>query len=325
MIRIRKIAAFAVLLLFPFLLLASPKDYATACAEGIALWSKSVLPALFPFMVTASLLSKAGAAKISDRLSPLMRSLKLPAASSLCIFLSILSGYPVGSRCLLDMKNAGLISEKDTTRASLVCSTSGPMFLLGSVGVHAAMQGGAKFGQKALVTGAGCIGLVTAMALKTMGVSEVYVSDVLPSRLQKAKELGATVVINSKEEDLQKRIAELTGGQGVDLAVDTSGNEIAVNGAIECVKKGANIVLVGYSRSGMMNLAISRALDKEVTFKTVFRYRHVYPLAIQAVAEGKINLKGVVSDVFELDDVQTAMDRSVQEKAKIVKAVVHIG
>ena len=75
----------------------------------------------------------------------------------------------------------------------------------------------------------------------------------------------------------------------------------------------------------MMNLAISRALDKEVTFKTVFRYRHVYPLAIQAVAEGKINLKGIVSDVFELDDVQTAMDRSVQEKAKIVKAVVHIG
>lgn len=194
-----------------------------------------------------------------------------------------------------------------------------------AVGFHAAMQGGAKFGQKALVTGAGCIGLVTAMALKTMGVSEVYVSDVLPSRLQKAKELGADEIVNSKEEDLQKRIAELTGGQGVDLAVDTSGSEIAVNGAIECVKKGANIVLVGYSRSGMMNLAISRALDKEVTFKTVFRYRHVYPLAIQAVAEGKINLKGVVSDVFELDDIQTAMDRSVQEKAKIVKAVVHIG
>ncbi len=134
MIRIRKIAALAVLLLFPLLLLASPKDYAAACAEGIALWSKSVLPALFPFMVTASLLSKTGAAKISDRLSPLMRSCKLPAAASLCIFLSMLSGYPVGSRCLLDMKNAGLISENDTTRASFVCSTSGPMFLLGSVG-----------------------------------------------------------------------------------------------------------------------------------------------------------------------------------------------
>ncbi len=193
-----------------------------------------------------------------------------------------------------------------------------------AVGFHAAMQGGARFGQKALVSGAGCIGLVTLLALKAMGVSEVYVSDVLPSRLQKAKELGATEVINSKEENLQKRIAELTGGQGVDLAADTSGSENAVNTAIECVKKGANIVLVGYSRSGKMNLEISRALDKEITFKTVFRYRHVYPLAIRAVSEGKIDLKSVVTDVFELDDIQRAMDLSVTEKEKIVKSVVHI-
>ena len=134
MVRIRKTAAFAALLLFPLLLLASPKEYAAACAEGIALWSKSVLPSLFPFMVTATLLTKTGAAKLSDRLSPLMRSCKLPAAASLCVFLSALSGYPVGSRTLLDMKNAGLIREKDTTRAAIVCSTSGPMFLLGSVG-----------------------------------------------------------------------------------------------------------------------------------------------------------------------------------------------
>lgn len=193
-----------------------------------------------------------------------------------------------------------------------------------AVGFHAAMQGGAKFGQRALVFGAGCIGLVTVMALKAMGVSEVYVSDVLDSRLQKASDLGADAVINSKDENLNKRIFELTNGQGTDLAVDTSGSENAVNNAIECVKKGANIVLVGYSRSGRMNLNISLALDKEITFKTVFRYRRVYPLAIQAVSEGKIDLKSIVSDVFELDDIQRAMDMSIQEKSKIVKAVIHI-
>ena len=71
-------------------------------------------------------------------------------------------------------------------------------------------------------------------------------------------------------------------------------------------------------------LEISRALDKEITVKTVFRYRHVYPLAIRAVSEGKIDLKSVVTDVFELDDIQRAMDLSVTEKEKIVKSVVHI-
>ena len=63
---------------------------------------------------------------------------------------------------------------------------------------------------------------------------------------------------------------------------------------------------------------------KEISIKSVFRYRHIYPLAIQAVAEGKVNLKGIVTNIFELDDIQNAMDRSVNEKADIVKSVVKI-
>ena len=71
-------------------------------------------------------------------------------------------------------------------------------------------------------------------------------------------------------------------------------------------------------------LPMSLALDKELTFKTVFRYRHIYPMAIDAVASGKVNLKGIVTDVFGLDDVQKAMDYSVNNKADIVKAVIRI-
>ena len=89
-------------------------------------------------------------------------------------------------------------------------------------------------------------------------------------------------------------------------------------------KKGSNIVLVGYSRSGEMTLPMSLVLDKELTFKTVFRYRHIYPMAIEAVAAGKVNLKGIVTEVFDLDDVQKAMDLSVNNKADIVKAVIKI-
>lgn len=74
----------------------------------------------------------------------------------------------------------------------------------------------------------------------------------------------------------------------------------------------------------MMTLPMSLALDKELTFKTVFRYRHIYPLAIKAVEEGRVNLKGIVTDVFPLDDLQRAMDLSVSDKQRIVKAVVKI-
>lgn len=193
-----------------------------------------------------------------------------------------------------------------------------------AVGFHAAMQGGAKAGQTAVVMGAGCIGLVTMMALKAMGVSRVYVVDIMQKRLDKAMELGADQVINGTKQNVVDTVMELTQGKGCDLAVETAGTETTTVQTIRMTKKGAVIVLVGYSKSGEMTLPVSLALDKELTFKTVFRYRHMYPLAIDAVASGKVNLKGIVTNIFPLDDAQEAMDYSVNNKADIVKAVIRI-
>ena len=152
-----------------------------------------------------------------------------------------------------------------------------------AVGFHAAMQGGARIGQTAVVMGAGCIGLVTMMALKAMGVSKVYVVDIMEKRLAKAMELGADGVINGSKTDAVEEVRKLTEGKGCDLA-----------------------------------------LDKELTFKTVFRYRHIYPMAIDAVAAGKVNLKGIVTNGFDVDDVKNAMDYSVNNQADIVKSVIRI-
>ncbi len=194
-----------------------------------------------------------------------------------------------------------------------------------AVGFHAAMQGGARAGQTAVVMGAGCIGLVTMMALKAMGVTKVYTVDIMEKRLQKALELGADGVINAGQADAVEEVRKLTDGKGCDLVIETAGTQATTVQAIRMTKKGAAIVLVGYSKSGEMTLPMSLALDKELTFKTVFRYRHIYPMAIDAVAAGKVNLKGIVTDIFTLDEIQKAMDHSVNNKADIVKAVVRIG
>lgn len=193
-----------------------------------------------------------------------------------------------------------------------------------AVGFHAANQGGAHAGQTAVVTGAGCIGLVSMMALKAEGVSRVYVVDIMQKRLDKALELGADGVINGKEKDVVKTVMELTNGSGCDLVIETAGAEKTTQQAVHMTKKGATIVCVGYNATGMVNIPMSLALDKELTIKTVFRYRHIYPMAIEAVAAGKVNLKGIVTNVFDFDDIQNAMDSSVRNKADIVKAVVKI-
>ena len=194
-----------------------------------------------------------------------------------------------------------------------------------AVGFHAANQGGARPGQTAVVMGAGCIGLVSMMALRARGVSRVYVVDVMENRLEKAKELGACAVVNGAKQDPVQAVLDLTEGRGADLVIETAGAEAAAQQAVRLTKKGAVIVFVGYTKSGMVSLPMSLALDKELTFRTVFRYRHIYPMAIEAVASGAVNLKGIVTNIFDFSDLQRAMDLSVRDKANIVKSVVKIG
>lgn len=193
-----------------------------------------------------------------------------------------------------------------------------------AVGFHAANMGGAHAGQVAVVFGAGCIGLVTLMALKAEGVSKIYVVDIQPKRLEKALELGATEVINGKEVDAVKRIMELTDGRGVDLAIETAGTEITARQCLYATNKGATVVFVGYTKSGEMTLPHSQIMDKELTIKGIFRYRHIYPMAIEAIADGRVPIKKVVTNLFEFPHVQEALDACVSDKANIIKGVIKI-
>ena len=193
-----------------------------------------------------------------------------------------------------------------------------------AVGFHAANQGDAHVGQTVVVFGTGCIGLCSVLACKARGVNNIIVVDIMDKRLEKAKELGARYTINSSKENVEERIKEITNGRGADLAIDCAGVEVTTNQAIHVVRKGSTIVVVGYSRTGKVTLEMSLALDKELTLKGIFRYRHIYPMAIDAVSSGSINLKGIVTHTFDLDHVQEAMDRSISDKANIVKAVIKV-
>ena len=225
----------------------------------------------------------------------------------------------------------GIFQEYTTHQADLCFKIPDQMSLMEAsmieplaVGFHAATQGDARIGQTAVVTGAGAIGLVSLLALRAMGVTQVCVIDVLDNRLERAEKLGATTVINGAKENVADRMNEITGGHGFDLGIETSGAQVATVQMIEGVKKGGTIVLVGYSSTGEMTLPTSILLNKEITVKKVFRYRHLYPIAIEAVAEGRVNVKDLISHTFEFDDLQNAMDRSIREKGEIVKSVVRI-
>ena len=118
------------------LVLALNKNASSTVTEGILLWGATVLPALFPyFFITAVLSSLRITSRLSLRLSPLtLRTFNVGGHVGYALFISLLSGYPIGAKTVSDLKQKGLLSDAESVRASALCSTSSPMFMVGSVG-----------------------------------------------------------------------------------------------------------------------------------------------------------------------------------------------
>ena len=193
-----------------------------------------------------------------------------------------------------------------------------------AVGLHAANQGNAHLGQVAVVTGSGCIGLMSLLSLKAKGVNKVIVVDVIDKRLEQAKKLGADYVINCKEVDALAEISRLTDGKGADKVFETAGSPVTIAQTAFAVKRGGTICLVGLSPQSEITYNFSQIMDKEAKIVSVFRYRNIYPKAIAAVAKGAIDVKKIVTHEFDLDHIQEAYDEAVNNKTDLVKAVIKI-
>ena len=187
-----------------------------------------------------------------------------------------------------------------------------------AVGFYAAQMAQAHPGQSAIVFGAGCIGLVTIMALKNRGLTRIYCADLVEKRLEMARKLGAVPICVGKDELAQRMGADAE----VDLAFDTSGAASSVSSWIQLLKKGGTIVLIGYSKEDTMPLPTNLMIDKELKLQTIFRYRHMYPGIIDALAGGTLHPEQIVTNVFSFDDLPEAMERSILEKQYIVKAAI---
>lgn len=193
-----------------------------------------------------------------------------------------------------------------------------------AVGLHAATQGGVKLGDKVVVLGAGCIGLMTLLASKAFGAIEVIVVDVIEKRLEFAKKLGASYVINAKHENVRDRVEELTGGKGVDKVFETAGSEFTIQQTPYLIKRGGSIVLVGFAPKDIIEYDFMQILMKEAEIKSVFRYRNLYPAAIGAIADGKIDVKAMITHEFNFEDTKEAFDYVIDNKNDVVKAIIKL-
>lgn len=191
-----------------------------------------------------------------------------------------------------------------------------------SVGLHGTELSNAKIGETAIVLGSGCIGLCTIMALKARGVSEIYVSDMLDKRLEKAMEVGATRVFNSAKGENIEEFAKTLPGGGVDQVYECAGNRAATLQTCRLIRRAGKVTLVGVSPEPVLELDIATLNAMEGVIYSVYRYRNLYPKAISAVASGAIPLKKIVSHVFPFEDCIHALEYSAEHKDEVIKAVI---
>ncbi len=193
-----------------------------------------------------------------------------------------------------------------------------------SVGMHAASQGQISLGDHVIILGAGCIGLVTLLACKAYGATDITVVDVIPKRLEYAKKLGATRVLNGKDVDVITEIEKLTNGMGLEKVIETAGSPVTIAQTPYLVKNGGTIVLVGLAAQSEINFDFGKIMAKEAKIESVFRYRNVYPKAIAAMADGIIDVSGIITHEFDFDDIQEAFECAINDKDNVVKAVIKI-
>ncbi len=191
-----------------------------------------------------------------------------------------------------------------------------------AVGMHAAMEGGARLGKQIVILGAGCIGLMTLQGCKALGATDIIVVDVMPKRLEMAKQLGASVVINGMEEDTIAKCRELTNDMGADIVFETAGSQVTAKQAPQIVARGGRIMIVG-TIPGEVPVDFLK-INREVSIQTVFRYANNYPMTIDAISSGKFDVKSMVTHVYDYQDVQRAFEESVNCKQDIIKGVIKI-
>jgi L-iditol 2-dehydrogenase len=191
-----------------------------------------------------------------------------------------------------------------------------------AVGLYASVKSGITIGKKAAILGSGCIGLVTMLSLKAMGVDDVTLVDVFDIRLQKAKELGAAHTINARNADPVKAMADIYE-YGPDFVFESAGNAATAAQTIQMVKKGGTVVLIG-NVAGQTPLNLQLMVDKEVQLQTSFRYRNIFPTALATISSGKLDIKKIVTRIYPFEQTPEAFKAALNEKETIVKAVVEI-
>jgi L-iditol 2-dehydrogenase len=190
-----------------------------------------------------------------------------------------------------------------------------------AVAVHAVAVSEIPKGSSALVVGAGMIGLLVLQALKERECSQIIVSDIDDTRLKLARELGATATINAKTSDAVAEVKKLTNDVGVDVALEAVGSTPTIKAAIESVKRGGTVTLIG-NISPTAEIPLQVVVSRQIRLQGSAASAGEYPKAIEMLASGAVIVKPLITAIAPLEEGARWFERLHNREANLMKVVL---
>jgi 2-desacetyl-2-hydroxyethyl bacteriochlorophyllide A dehydrogenase len=191
---------------------------------------------------------------------------------------------------------------------------------------HAITKRGAlRAGEKVVVFGCGGLGIHGVQIAKVCGASLVIAVDTIDSALERAKKVGADEVINPKMEKPIQKIKELTGGMGVDLALEFIGLKDAIEQAVGCVRIGGRTVVVGLGPETISLPPPTTFVRTELSLLGSYgSTTQEIQSVVNLVASGKLSLSDSITERFPLEEVNKALDHLHKKIGNPIRIVIEI-
>jgi L-iditol 2-dehydrogenase len=168
------------------------------------------------------------------------------------------------------------------------------------------------------------IGLLTLQAAKAAGCAVAMVADVDATRLELAREMGADVVLHASGSELLSLVKEHTGGRGVDAAFEAVGRNETVAVAIDAVRKGGTVTLIG-NIAPQVTLPLQKVVTREIRLQGTAASAGEYPQAMELMVAGKIRVKPLITAVAPLADGPRWFARLHAREPNLMKVVLAPG
>ncbi|KAF1954492.1 sorbitol dehydrogenase [Byssothecium circinans] len=195
-----------------------------------------------------------------------------------------------------------------------------------SVALAGMDRAGVRLGDPVLVCGAGPIGLVTALCCRAAGAAPLVITDIDEGRLKFAKELIPHVLTHKVEfshspEDFRNAILKLTDGIEPAKAMECTGVESSISGAIQAVKFGGKVFVIGVGKNEM-KIPFMRLSTREVDLQFQYRYANTWPKAIRLLQNGVLDLRRLVTHRFDIEKAIDAFNTAADPKTGAIKVLI---